>query len=434
MKKCIRLLMIFACIGAIVLSLSSCKIEIIWPGETKNDTDNSTSESTPETITTSVRCNRISDLNTYVVHPSNNANVVVDKFCDGIYNYFYFKLGEIHDVPIYYSNYQKHNAEVHTLSIYSEQSVSQLLQKTTDICISNGIEDTLEESSSITSAIGTSEDSMAMISASEGIATSQTTSFNSSIGMSFTESITNSISNGTQNEFSLTEADAAGYYRFIKLADFDVYAVLVCNIEKRTCYYEYLTSVQTDSIEEGWFYGESSDEMKDFTNLNNAQKKLSFDSAVFSDMDLYTAVEETRLIRKISAHSDQDYYVSYWKSTNQKIWCDASIMYNSDAPSKCNLKNVKITVTTTVESTDGKAKCVVKLYSGKETLLDYSKNISGEKTFTISKTISYEQFLSTFSTDKNVYVSYQADKSSAFDFADNHYHIRDMQMIIEFVE
>lgn len=431
MKNLFRLLMIFACIGAIILSLSGCTM-IIQPDETKNDAN--TSESTQETITSSVRCSRISDLNTYVVHPSDNTNVVVDKFYDGIYNYFYFKLGEIHDVPIYYSNYQRHNAEVHTLSIYSEQSVSQLLQKTTDICISKGIEDTLEESESITGAIGTSEDSMAMISASAGIAKSKTTSFNSSIGMSFTESLTNSISNGTQNEFSLTEADAAGYYRFIKLADFDVYAVLVCDTEKRTCYYEYLTSVQTDSIEEGWFFGESSDEMKDFTNLNNAQKKLSFDSSVLDNMDLYTAVKETRLIRKLSTHWDEDCYVSFWKGTVYKFWRDASVLYNSDAPLKSNLKNVKITITTTADSTDGKAKCIVKLYSGKETLLDYSKNISGEQTFTINKTISYEQFLSTFSDDKNVYVSYQADKSSAFDFADNHYHIRDLQMIIEFVE
>ncbi|MBQ8496743.1 MAG: hypothetical protein IJ489_04715 [Clostridia bacterium] len=232
----------------------------------------------------------------------------------------------------------------------------------------------------------------------------------------------------------MTEENAAGYYRFIKFADFDVYAVLVCDTENRTCYYEYLTSVQTDSIEEGWYYGESSDEMKDFINLNDAQKKLSFDSSVLNNLDLYTAVEEIRLLRKFTAYTDQDYYISYWKGTKQSLWCDASVMYESEAPEKCNLKNVKITVTTTVESTDGDAKCVVKLYSGRETLLDYSKNISGKQTFTISKTISYEQFVSTFSTDKNIYTSYQAEKSHAFDFVDNHYHIRDTQMTVEFIK
>ncbi|MBQ8496742.1 MAG: hypothetical protein IJ489_04710 [Clostridia bacterium] len=166
MKICSRFLAVFVCIGVMMLLFSSCKIEIIWPDSSKNDTDSSVSEKEENKITPSVRCDRISDLKTYVVYPSENADAVVDKFFDGVYNYFYFKIGEIHEVPIYYSNYQKHNSEVHTLSIYSEQSVSQLLEKTTEICISQGIDDTLEKSSSITNSIGTSEDSIASISVS----------------------------------------------------------------------------------------------------------------------------------------------------------------------------------------------------------------------------------------------------------------------------
>ncbi|MBQ7364241.1 MAG: hypothetical protein IJW46_01440, partial [Clostridia bacterium] len=259
-----------------------------------------------------------------------------------------------------------------------------------------------------------------------------TESITHTLSTEFSESLTTSINNSISNTLSLSASDLPGEYRYIQLATFDVYVVLVCDLDQKKCYYEYLTSVKKDSISAAWYYGKTREEMMIPEELDSTAKKLSFDTSALSELDMYTPVTETRLVRKIRAYSNEDYYVSYWKGTTYYVWMkDCSPIYNSEAVKGLGLENVRITVNYTVESRDGESKCVAKLYSNTETLLNKSKNVDGTKDLTMEITMTHDKFLQTFLTDKKIYTSFEADKSSYFDYVDNHYHITFWELIVE---
>ena len=373
---------------------------------------------------------RMSELELFKTIPSEVGSTLCDSYTDGVNNYFYYHIGKIENVPIYYSDIQSHKSESQTISITSAHSISSMLQKTTSVCIEEAISDTLGNTKGISGTLG--KEDIASVSVSHAASESKTTSLLSSVGKEFTESLTFSITNSTSNELTLSSDDQAGEYRYIQLATFDVYAVLVCELDTKTCRYEYLTSVKRDSISSGWYYGSTRGEMQIPDRLDANAEKLGFDVSALKHLDLYTPVGEERLLRRMTAHSDKDYYVSYWKGTTYKIWLeDCSPIYNSDAVSALGLTHVRITVNYTVKASDGKCKTVAKLYSEVETIAKKSKNVEGTKTLTMEAEMTYEAFLQHFVKDKKIYTSFQAEKSSALDLVDNHYHITDYEMIVE---
>ena len=414
MKNFFKLISILVCAFSLVMLLTGCNITFLNSGDS------------------SVNCEYISEMQTYITEPSENANVIVDQFTDGACNYYYFKIGEIHCVPIYYSQIQKHNSQTHTLSIRSETSVAKILEKTTNICISETIEKSMM--TSIGSSIGTSQDDPINACITGGISYSETASFNSSVGVSFCETLEQSILNSTSEDLYLTSADAKGSYRYIKLATFDVYAVLVCDIDTKTCRYDYITSVQEDSITASWYYAKKEADMSIPNKLDSESKKLAFDVSAVEGMDLYGRIDDVRLLRKWSVYDDQDYSISYFQDTVQYINGNISEIYNSTAPQDCGFKNVKITVDFTLNNPDGWSKYIAKIHSPNNTIYEQSENFSGTNTFTMSKIIDYASFKEMFFTDKSINASFDAEGANWWDLADNHYYLCDCKITVEFLK
>ena len=427
MKKVFKLLSTIIFSLLIVLVATSCNGETIAGSSSNGGTSASQNQGG-----TAINCDLISDMQTYVTVPSEDADVIVDEFTDGVCNYYYFKLGEIRYVPIYYSQIQKHNTQTHTLSIMSETSVSKILEKTTNICVSEAVEESVM--SSIASSVGTSQDDPINACITSGISYSKTASFNSSIGVSFTESLEQSISNSTAEDLYLTSADAKGCYRYIKLATFDVYAVLVCDIENKTCYYDHITSVQEDSITASWYYSANEADMVIPNKLDSESKKLSFNASAIEGVDLYGTISDVRLLRKWVGYTDEDYSISFFQGTNQYIGGSLSKIYESSAPRELGLNKVKITVTATLDNPDGWSKCIGKILSPNETIYEKSENFTGNHTFIMTTSIDYGKFCELFLTDKNINASFKADGANWWDVADNHYYIRDCKITVEFVK
>lgn len=382
-----------------------------------------------------LRCERISNLNTYTVVQSDNDDQIVDKFFDGRYNYFYFKLGEIKNVPIFTSNISNHHSENHTITISNSNEVASMLQRTTNICVSEGITNTFSKTTQCSGSLGNLKANMPQVTVTQGITNSDSVSFNSSIGKTFTNSVTESMTNSASNAFSLSETDMAGKYMFVKMADFEVYAVLVCDTFDKVYYYDYLTSVKTSSVQDGWYYGTTNEEMDIIKNIDDSSNTLSFDQSIIESLDLYTSVEETRLLSCIKVAKAEENHVKW--SYGRQYYYDCSALYNSDVVKYGDVGKVHITAKIDLNSYSGKTACIIKICAqGEEHVLkETSFTLNGEEIgYTVTCEMSYEDYIACFLSDKKVYVNYYADKGSYFDILDNDYYVKNFELTVEFIK
>ena len=385
-----------------------------------------------------LRCDKLADVETYRVIPNSTPEVVVDKFTDNKYNYFYFLLGEIKMVPVFCSNINNHNSQNNTLTITNTSEVSSMLQKTTNICITNGVTDTLTENMQVTGGGAFGNNMVAQISGSVSVGFSQSTavSFNSSVGESVTNAITQSTSSSAANSFTLTSDDIAGKYRFVKFADFEVYAVLVCDIEAQTYYYDYITSVKENSYQEGWYYGATTEEMEVIKDFGVAGNKLAFAESAIDGLDLYGSISDVRVPILYKGVSTTKYEISL-AGGGRLYTPDISALYASEIADTCPPTKVRITVIVDVDSGSGDVKVVGRLQSNnKNTLLKETGTvIEGKYTSltAVKHEMSYGDFKAAFAGDKTLYVSILAEGSHALDFIDNNYDLTYVKVVVEYV-
>ena len=419
------------------LSIASCtlpdvNINVGSGGTSDGSTETSSEESRPPL---NPYLAYMQKLNTYDVRPTEVSETPDDSFTDGICNYFYFKIGEIHEVPIYYSNIQDHSSVgTQTITVQSSTSVETMLQTTTDLCITQGIENTLDVSCS--GSIGACQDMIIGVAATAGISKSEKTSFTSSVGKSFTEAVSNSVENSTSNSLTLTAEDPVGCYRFVQLAIFDVYAILVCNPEDKTTYYDYCTSVRTDSIHEGWYYGATREEMAMPDKLDEAEKKLSFPLSLSEMKGLYEPLEERRLVRRRSFRSEKEYLIEYWQGEALRLWGDISDLLNSEAISEYGCRNVKITVTYSVRTPKGEAISTMQLYTQqngeRKTITSREVKINtSERSETVTYTLSIEELRLLCAFDTNLYTRFLTSATGTFDLANNDCYVRNYKLTVE---
>ena len=405
-----------------------------------NDTpptkDESETAEMPEKDEAELRCDRISDLDVYTVIPSDNADEIVDKFCDGKYNYFYFNLGEIKNVPVFCSNISQHKSQSHTITIENSSEISTMLEKTTDICITKGVKNTFSETKECSGSLGNLKDNMPQATMTQGITMSDEVSFNSSIGKTFTDSITQSTTNSSSNTLTLSEKDMAGYYRFVQLADFEVFAVLVCDIYNHTYYYEYITSVKPNSIKDGWYFGNTDEEMDIMKESELDGSNLEFDQSVINGLELYKySDEDYRLLRLLKATTDKEFEVTFTRG--ELLYVDLSAIYNSNAVENFDISKVVISVKADLNSYSGKVSCDVKLSANdnKTTIKEKSMILNGEhkEQTVITCEMSYEDFLGYFVSDKKIYVNFSASEAYWGDLLDNDYSINNFEIVIEYI-
>ena len=289
MKKFIAFTLILA---TIILTFSSCdrfigKDDLSSDGSGEGSTGIDWSSSTID-----ITNQAISSINMYEAVPEAQLVQVGDTLTDEEYNYFYFKLGTIKNVPIYYDNAYNHNGIASTEYAWNESSVSESMysQVTTDsISTATTAESTLsfstEASASVTASYG-GVGASAGVKASQNLSTSLGVTNELSHEEKFTRSVNATIENSHSRVVTINKEAPVGYYRYVIFGDFDVYAALTCKISDQSVTYTYISTLREDSLFDTFRYSENND----FSDKNTDDLKLQLTQEMLDSLtvDLFS--------------------------------------------------------------------------------------------------------------------------------------------------
>ncbi len=211
---------------------------------------------------------------------------VVEKLTDGKKNYFFVYLGYVENAPIYADNIYLHDGRTAmeytwTESSSYETSLSEISTTSVEASVSNTISHVQSEKYGANLGVsfkginaGVSADFTETVSSSLKAGTTYATS------STFSKDVTNRVETRLTKKIDFGKVPA-GYYRYTLYADFDVYALVVCDLITGEIDYSYQSFVNKGSYLEGMFYNES----KRFDEP--CGDDLSLRSESLSDEDLF---------------------------------------------------------------------------------------------------------------------------------------------------
>ncbi len=225
----------------------------------------------------------------YKTIPADIITQVGEAITDGTYNYFYFKIGETKNVPVFSDTATRHNGT--TTTVYEWKTVS-----STEDSYTNSTTDSIKNSTKHSMGVELKTTAESKVSAKYGY-----DGFTASAGVSVTAGLNASISHEHTEEFKQTfsqtvsscresiksrkitiaQSAPVGYYRYTIYANFDVYAAVVSDIKNKTVRYEYISVPRENTFFDEFTYSEENDFADRY-----AQTRLEIDPNIFVNMGI----------------------------------------------------------------------------------------------------------------------------------------------------
>ncbi len=257
-----------ACIGFILasfLSLSSCGN--FFNGEQTDGEGSTTVQGSGVRGDEEINITDYTDqsVNTYQLVASSSLQQIGVPLTDGKNNYFYFKIGESKNVPIYYENGYHHNGITDSTYAWTQTGIS-------SDTYSKVKSESVTQSTSTNVELSVNTSTEGSVSASYGglgasVKTNVTTGLSGALNISHTteeeQTFTHSVSQIYEQTKSRTvhiPKDAPrGFYRYVIYGNFDVYAAVVCNLETRKINYTYISVPRTYTFYDTFRYSQDND-------------------------------------------------------------------------------------------------------------------------------------------------------------------------------
>ncbi len=246
-----------------------------------------------------VKAEELNHSQTKVVKAEKQLNLVCDPVTDGEKNYFYFKIGETDNVPVYYEHAYWHNKgktdsvyEWETKTITQNAYVEANKQCST---ISTSKSEKVSIETGTGASIGLNYKGLQLgLSAkvSEAFEMSIGSTSSVSVSQTFTKSLTDITEKSKKRTVTIHKDSPSGFYRYTVYASFDVYAVLVCNIATLSIEYDYFSIPQADSYFDEFRYSE--DEYRFDTSISE-KLVINMDEVVALGLNFFTRDIENRL-------------------------------------------------------------------------------------------------------------------------------------------
>ena len=243
MKRVVWLLLALVCI---LTSVNSCTF-IVNTGNNNVNTQES-HEQKDDAIE--------SDTPVYEIYPVALGDIAVTSMTDGKNNYFYVKLGEIHNVPVYTNAAHHHDGRTDVVykwesSYVTEEGFKNTISNcinvatnaTTKAYVNTGVEAGLKAGYASVSA-----------KVNAGMETTLGSSYSQSSTVSATESINQKISNSQSQMITISKDSPKGYYQYAVYGDFYMYTEIVCDIAARKVTYSYYSVPIPNSYVSGLWY------------------------------------------------------------------------------------------------------------------------------------------------------------------------------------
>ena len=437
MKIAKRLGMIICIISLILstlMSLCSCNIGDFFVGSDNNNSDDSNVEaSSPGISYQDANITQADTITPYII-TKNPSPAIASSFCDGYCNYFYYKLGEVENVPTYYSNLWYFNGiGEQTLKIENSSTVTKTIETSIGTFLSNTVDNTYAASINIAPTV-TLADSIEFGVISKGLEYSKTTSDTIASSLEYSNSITTTISNSYARSLKLKSGDPKGSYRFIVYSDVDVYAVIKYDIDRETTTYDYLVTVKDEKQTEGWFFGDRNSLSIDSQDNFQAtfEDKLKLDESFIGNTD-FSKTPDTYHLRRRLIHNWDDQEVK-WENGRiiaPSVW----ELMDWDTISALNITRARIKVEYTTTTPAGECEATMIAYMSYETRNGSTK--LGEKTTVAGKSqksqsASFDVEITRFMTsDGHMGVEFHSGPNGLFDLSKNDCNFIDIKFTIE---
>lgn len=203
----------------------------------------------------------ISNNDNYQTVPVENVKLM-DGFptTDGKYNYFCFKLGEIHNIPMYSENAYEHEGLTECVYEWSETEInSEIYSKLQSNCITHSISTSLKESATKSNSVSLSASYKGITAGVNGVqnkvfeAAIKDETVSSSIN-NFVNSVSSTIEKSHSRTITISKDSPKGFYKYIIYGNVDVYVAVTCDIQKKTIEYSYIISPKIETLVDGLKY------------------------------------------------------------------------------------------------------------------------------------------------------------------------------------
>ncbi len=207
----------------------------------------------------------VKTIQAYQMEPESNLRRVGGPYTDGESNYFYYKVGVVKNVPVYYDNGEYYQGTTHQYYEWSEtatsiQSYTDTVSKSISYAISTNQEMSVSSEASSNMSLsyaGIGAGVTAKVASEMGVSSGVTNTY--SAQKSHVEQTENIVTTSKTKRIEYTSNSPIGHYRYIVYANFDLYLVLICNIEEQTISYEYLSIPRSNSYFSAFNYSEDSE-------------------------------------------------------------------------------------------------------------------------------------------------------------------------------
>ena len=255
MKKItVRILCVFL-IAAMLLSFTACSGELIGVGGGTQADETAETQAVRENSENYIyNVTEQMVIKPYQIEAASEVSLVGEPLTDGKYNYFYFKLGETKNVPVYYEDAYYHDGRTVSTYTWSTASVTEdTYTEAVENSVSNSTNASVkaEVSTSLSSGIKASYGNLTgdlSVKVTTSLATSAGYTHTESDKTSFTKKVSDKVQNSRTREVKIDKNSEVGYYRYVVYADFEVYAALICNIADKTIQYTYVTVPKPESF------------------------------------------------------------------------------------------------------------------------------------------------------------------------------------------
>ncbi len=257
MKQAMIRILSILLISVMLLSLAACNGTLIGvgSGETESDTAaQAPSDGRQNTENYIYNATELMVTKPYQIEAASDVTLCGEPVTDGEYNYFYFKLGETKNVPVYYEDAYYHDGRTVSTYTWSTASVTEdTYTEAVENSVSNSTNASVkaEVNTSLSAGIKASYGKLTgdlSVKVSTSLATSVGYTHTESDKTSFTKKVSDKVQNSRTREVKIDKDSEVGYYRYVIYADFEVYAVLVCNIADKTVQYTYITVSKPESF------------------------------------------------------------------------------------------------------------------------------------------------------------------------------------------
>ena len=354
-----------------------------------------------------------------------------DSFTDGKYNYFYFKLGSVENVPIYYSNLWEFDGfGEQELSITNDDTVTTILEKTNQFCINNTVNQSSSNSLNISPSITVDDTTFSLI--SRGYEDTSESAYSLTTSSSYTSAIQSSISNASTRTLKLTRSDPAGDYRFVIRGKFIIHAIVVADIYAKEYTVKYVPAVVEGSQKEGWLYG--ADGSFDLGSEAFASKQLVLNGNAVSGLNLYGKLDNAKFLRK-KVHNWSDVNVTWTKGL--AIGPYIGDLQNTDTIARINASKAIITLSYSTTTPSGTCEAHVDTYLSYNTRNDATKlgSFNDKASGTVRNySRSYEVDVAKFlSSDGHLGIEFYAEANGFLDFSKNKCNFKNIVITVELI-